>query len=89
MDGCLTPAPRSPPVLRRRLEVGRRLREAREYRNLSQPERDELAGVDFKPISRIETGSVTPLLDTLLVLADALAISPQQLLPQWPRPPGG
>ena len=76
-------------VLRRRLEVGRRIRDARLWRNLTQEALAELAGLERKAVSRIETGAMSPTVDHLLDLAAAMDVSPRELLPEWPRPPDG
>jgi transcriptional regulator with XRE-family HTH domain len=71
-------------LLRRRLEVGARLRDARLEANLTQERLGERAGLDHKTVSRIETGTMSPLLDTVLDLADAIGVSAAQLMPGGP-----
>ena len=73
-------------ILQRRLAVGERLRAARLWRNLSQHGLAERAGVDIKTVNRLENGLTNAGLDTLLDLADALAVSPACLMPGGPRP---
>lgn len=65
--------------------MGGRIREVREAANLSQEQLGELAGLHRKTISRIETGYTTLTVDQLLDVADALGVSPRDLLPD--RPP--
>lgn len=74
-------------TLRRRLEVGHRIRRERKLAHLSQEKLAELAGIDRKTVSRIETGTMAVKLDHLLDLADALEIPPARLLPGGPEPP--
>jgi transcriptional regulator with XRE-family HTH domain len=52
------------------------------HRNLTQDRLAALAGLDGKTISRIETGTMSPILDHLLDLADALDVPPASLLPE-------
>ncbi|MFE1361292.1 helix-turn-helix domain-containing protein [Streptomyces harbinensis] len=74
-------------VLQRRLAVGRLIREARLHANLSQEELAERANLDRKTVSRIEGGVMSPRVDSLLDIADALDISPRDLLPERLDPP--
>lgn len=71
-------------VFRRRLQVGHLLRSARLHRNLTQDQLATLAGLDSKTISRIENGVMSPILDHLLDIADALDVPPGTLLPDGP-----
>ncbi|MDT0306887.1 helix-turn-helix transcriptional regulator [Streptomyces sp. DSM 44917] len=71
----------------RRVEVGRRIKAARKRARLSQPGLAELVGCDFKTISRIETGAVSPRLDRLFEIADALGVPVASLVPGGPPPP--
>ncbi|MCK1817393.1 helix-turn-helix domain-containing protein [Streptomyces sp. XM4011] len=74
-------------TLRRRLAVGRLIREARLHANLSQEELAERANLDRKTVSRIEGGVMSPRVDSLLDIADALGVSPRDLLPERLDPP--
>lgn len=56
------------------------LREAREYARLSQGELAERAGCARSFISFLETGSHLPGLNAFMALADALGISPSELM---------
>ncbi|MER7967655.1 helix-turn-helix transcriptional regulator [Streptomyces sp. NPDC096080] len=68
------PTPPTDRVLARRREVGAQIRHVREYLNLSQPELCHRAGLDVPTYSRIEGGKASPLLDTLIRIADALGV---------------
>ncbi|MEU6342237.1 helix-turn-helix transcriptional regulator [Streptomyces sp. NPDC046977] len=59
-------------VLARRRAIGHHIREARRAANLTQEALAERAGVDRQAISIIENGHASPLLDTLLAIADGL-----------------
>ncbi|ONK09412.1 helix-turn-helix transcriptional regulator [Streptomyces sp. MP131-18] len=82
----MQPQPLPPdPLLPRRLAVGTRIREARLRANCTQERLDDLTGIDRKTISRVENGHTTLTIDQLLDVADALGVSPRDLLPE--RPP--
>jgi transcriptional regulator with XRE-family HTH domain len=70
------PKPANPALYERRLEFGRRLRELREERQLSQEELSRRAGLERKAVQRIETAVVIPSLDRILEVADALGVTP-------------
>lgn len=60
----------------RRRAIGEAIRSARLRRNLTQEQLAERAGgLDRKTISRIENGVMSPILDHLLLIADALDVS--------------
>ncbi|ULR41372.1 helix-turn-helix domain-containing protein [Thermus sp. NEB1569] len=61
--------------------IGERLRELRLKRGLSQYELARAANVSQGLIWQIEAGRKTPRLKTLLRLAEALSVSPEELLP--------
>ncbi|MGP4114697.1 helix-turn-helix domain-containing protein [Streptomyces sp. 4N509B] len=75
-------------ILRRRLEVGRRIRDARTWANLTQERLAERAEIDRKTISRIENGHMSPSLDHLLDIAEAAGVEPVCLVPGGPEPWG-
>ena len=52
--------------------VGRRVREARQARGLTQPQLAEAAGIAPETISRLERGRQTPRLDHLIAVAAGL-----------------
>lgn len=59
-------------VLTRRREVGEQIRRVRERHNLTQLDVCGRSGVDVATYSRIEQGHSSPLLDTLIRIADAI-----------------
>jgi transcriptional regulator with XRE-family HTH domain len=59
---------------------GENLRNFRKQRSLSQRALDALCGIDHAMISRMENGEVNVTLSTLNVLADALKVSPHELV---------
>lgn len=76
--------------------VGERLRDARLARNLTQEETAGAAKINTSYYGKLERGKVNPTLDTLVRVADALAVSLPELvaglrtaqLPQrstWPK----
>ena len=66
----------------RELTIGRKLRELREERHLTQQEMAGKAGVPRTYISRIENARLLPGPVMLLRIADALAVAILDLLPQ-------
>lgn len=69
--------PSAPPpdwVIDCRRVIGDHIRAARLESNLTQEKLGELAGVDRQSINRIEQGHQSPLLDTLIRIADALDV---------------
>ncbi|MGA5635100.1 helix-turn-helix domain-containing protein [Streptomyces lydicamycinicus] len=59
----------------RRCAIGAAIRSARLHRTLTQEQLAERAGgLDRKTISRIENGVMSPILDHLLLIADALDV---------------
>ncbi|MFD3005108.1 helix-turn-helix domain-containing protein [Thermus tengchongensis] len=60
--------------------VGQKLRELRLKRGLSQTKLAQKVGVSQTFISALEMGLKQPSLKTLLALADALSVSPDELL---------
>lgn len=69
-------------LLRRRLAVGRLIRDVRIRENHTQERLGEAAGLDRQTISRIENGHSAPTTDQLLDIAEALGVSPRELLPE-------
>ncbi|HEX5566678.1 MAG TPA: helix-turn-helix transcriptional regulator [Streptomyces sp.] len=61
-------------VLQQRRAIGARIRSARRSRRLSQEKLAEMAGLDRQAIGKIELGYTSPLLDSLLRIADALDV---------------
>ena len=70
------PRPTSPDdrVLARRRQVGDQIRRVREHHNLTQLEVCSRSGIDVASYSRIEQGHSSPLLDTLIRIADAIGV---------------
>jgi transcriptional regulator with XRE-family HTH domain len=70
--------PRSTPpderVLARRRQAADQIRRVREHHNLSQRQVCERTGIDVATYSRIEQGHSSPLLDTLIRIADAIGV---------------
>ena len=66
----------------RELTIGRKLRELREQRHLTQQEMAGKAGVPRTYISRIENARLLPGPVMLLRIADALSVTILDLLPQ-------
>ncbi|NJQ04311.1 helix-turn-helix domain-containing protein [Streptomyces lonarensis] len=68
-------------VLAYRVAVGVRVREAREWANLTQEGLAHAAGLSRDTIVRVELGTRTARLDWLVQIADALDVPPASLLP--------
>ncbi|MFE7072733.1 helix-turn-helix domain-containing protein [Streptomyces sp. NPDC057620] len=70
------PSAAPPPdwVLARRRAVGRQIREARLYANLTQEKVALDTGIDRPSIVRIEQGQQSPTLDTLIRIAAAIGV---------------
>ncbi|MDI6716719.1 MAG: helix-turn-helix transcriptional regulator [Actinomycetota bacterium] len=65
-------------------EVGRRIRKAREKRNLTQERLAELISLTRTSITNIERGNQKLLLHTLYDIASTLGVDPHSLLPKEP-----
>jgi len=65
-------------LIRRRADVGARIRAARTHAGLTQLELGNRIGRDHRTIHRWEYGQRVPSLDDLLLLADALDVLPQE-----------
>ncbi|MFF8716142.1 helix-turn-helix domain-containing protein [Streptomyces sp. NPDC015184] len=61
-------------VIARRRAIGDQIRAARLWANLSQEEVALRAGITLGPYNRIEQGHSSPLLDTLIRIADAIGV---------------
>ncbi len=71
------------------MDIGKRVRDAREARELTQEELARRAGVPLNRVGRIETGTVTdPHYSTLSRIADGLGLSVAELLEGEPTTPG-
>lgn len=62
-------------------EVGRRIRERRLERGLSQEQLAGLIYVERRTVHRLEAGATSPPLDRLLQIAHALGTTPADLMP--------
>ncbi|MNF76916.1 transcriptional repressor DicA [compost metagenome] len=58
-----------------------RLKHLRKSKGFKQAELAEVMGCEINTISRYETGANTPSIDQLLRLAEALGVSPMEILP--------
>ncbi|MCI0384602.1 helix-turn-helix transcriptional regulator [Streptomyces sp. CNQ085] len=67
-------------VLQRRRVIGDRIRAARRDRGMSQERLAELAGMDRQAVGKLELGYTSPLLDTLLRIADVLDVELSDLV---------
>lgn len=74
------PTPPDDRVLTRRRAVGEQIRRVREHHNLTQLEVCGRSGVDVASYSRIEQGHSSPLLDTLIRIADAMGVDLAELV---------
>ena len=63
-------------------EFGRKLREVREMRGMSQDDLAYEAGLHRTAISLIERGNRSPRLETIEALARALEVQPASLMPR-------
>jgi transcriptional regulator with XRE-family HTH domain len=61
-------------------KFGRRLAALRKQKNVSVRELAAAAGLEYKRVQRIEAGKVNLLFTTILALARALEVSPDELL---------
>ncbi|MFF9554616.1 helix-turn-helix domain-containing protein [Streptomyces albus] len=68
-------------LTQQRLDVGRRIRDARLWANLSQEQLAERIGAERRTVVRIELGITSPPLDRLLHIARVLGVPPASLLP--------
>lgn len=69
------------------LSLGRRIRNLREARSLTQGECGERCGLGADVLSRLENGRYTnPGLRTLIRVAESLGVRPSDLLPDAPEP---
>jgi transcriptional regulator with XRE-family HTH domain len=63
-----------------RKRFGAFLKASRRALSLSQPELADTAGINKQVVSNLETGRVTPTVDTICQLANALGLAPRELL---------
>ncbi|MFJ5638632.1 helix-turn-helix domain-containing protein [Streptomyces sp. NPDC093223] len=74
------PTPPTERVIARRREVGEQIRRVREHHNLSQADVCGRSGIDLATYSRIEQGHSSPLLDSLIRIADAIGVDLAELV---------
>lgn len=67
-------SPPDPAILRRRRAIAQRIRAAREEARLTQQAVAERTGMDRSAYQDIEYGNVSPLLDSLLRISDAIGV---------------
>jgi transcriptional regulator with XRE-family HTH domain len=60
--------------------VGEQIRRVREHHDLTQSDVCGRSGIDIATYSRIEQGHSSPLLDTLIRIADAIGVSLRDLV---------
>lgn len=74
------PADLPPWLLQQRRDIGRRIRELRIERGLSQETLSEQAGIDRKTVNRTELGELyNASVEVLLLIAHALDVPPDRL----------
>ncbi|WP_329460894.1 helix-turn-helix domain-containing protein [Streptomyces sp. NBC_01431] len=69
-------------VLTRRRAIGDRIRAARLHANLTQEKVALRAGLDRATYNRIEQGHSSPVLDSLILIADAIGVPLEDLVRQ-------
>lgn len=74
------PTPPDEWVIARRRQVGERIRHVRERHDLTQHDVCGRSGIDIATYSRIEQGHSSPLLDTLIRIADAIGCELAELV---------
>jgi transcriptional regulator with XRE-family HTH domain len=74
------PTPPDERVIVRRRQVGEQIRRVREHHNLTQQAVCGRSGIDLATYSRIEQGHASPLLDTLIRIADAIGVELAELV---------
>ncbi|MFJ3820327.1 helix-turn-helix domain-containing protein [Streptomyces nodosus] len=74
------PTPPDDRVITRRRQVGEQIRRVREHHHLTQLDVCGRSGIDVATYSRIEQGHSSPLLDTLIRIADAIGVPLRDLV---------
>ncbi|MFE5853518.1 helix-turn-helix domain-containing protein [Streptomyces sp. NPDC056500] len=80
-------SPPDPHILDRRRRIAGRIRDARLHANLTQQAIAERTGMDRSAYQEIEYGAVSPLLDSLLRIADAIGVDLADVVRE-PEPEG-
>ncbi|MFF1961631.1 helix-turn-helix domain-containing protein [Streptomyces sp. NPDC058220] len=81
--------PPDPQILERRRRIGGQIQAARLHANLSQQDIVVRSGMDRSAYQDIEHGRTSPLLDTLLRIADVIGVPLADLVREEPRPDAG
>jgi transcriptional regulator with XRE-family HTH domain len=68
-------------LLQQRRDIGRRIRQAREQRGLSQEQLAHTAGISRQTMYRAELGTHSTGIDALLKIARVLGVSVAELMP--------
>lgn len=68
-----------------KLAVGKRFKEVREQRNLSQMQVETLSGIDRSYLSKLEQGKVNPTLETMIRLSEVYKCQVHVLLCYLPE----
>jgi len=71
------------------LDLGRTARRLREGQNLTLADLGRRAGISSAMLSRLETGRVSPSLETIVALAQALGVTPSALMQRVGADDGG
>ncbi|MEU0675497.1 helix-turn-helix transcriptional regulator [Streptomyces sp. NPDC006172] len=74
------PTPPDDRVISRRRAVGAQIRHVRRHHKLTQQQVCDRTGIDVATYSRIEQGHASPLLDTLIRIADAIGVPLDELV---------
>ena len=67
-------------IKQRRISFGKSMKKLRNIAKISQEKLADIAGLDRKTISRIENGHLSPSIDNLWAIADALNLEAHELL---------
>ncbi len=67
-------------IKQRRISFGKSMKKLRNIAKISQEKLADIAGLDRKTISRIENGHLSPSMDNLWAIADALNLEAHELL---------
>ena len=67
-------------IKQRRISFGKSMKKLRNLAKISQEKLADIAGLDRKTISRIENGHLSPSMDNLWAIADALNLEAHELL---------
>ena len=72
-------------IKQRRISFGKSMKKLRNIAKISQEKLADIAGLDRKTISRIENGHLSPSMDNLWAIADALNLEAHELLKPMSR----